>query len=129
SALVLVAEAGLPIPTGPRVLQKLTVRGVARALGGFDRVTVVRAGPLDVPAGIGARLVEGADEVIDEPARSRLDPEVTVLGPPEVSLWERPRWMAERLVRAVLARLPEGPRHRILVTVRRLRAATAHHPA
>jgi hypothetical protein len=128
STLVLVAEAGLPVSRGPRAVQELTVRGVARAFGGFDRVTVVRAGPLGIPAEIETRLVAGADDVIDEPVPPGLDPEVTVLGPPEVSLWERPRWMAERLARAGVARLPDGPRDRVLVTARRLRAATARRP-
>jgi hypothetical protein len=125
STLILVAEAGLPVPPGPRVVQELTVWGVARAFGGFDRVTVVRAGSLEIPAEVEARLVARADEVIDEPIPAGLDPEVTVLGPPEVSLWERPRWMAERLARAGVTRLPDGPRDRVLVTARRLRAATA----
>jgi hypothetical protein len=126
-AVVLVAEAGLPVPSGPKLVQEVTVRGVVRALGGFDRATVVRAGPLRIPSRLEARLLAGAAEVIDEPVRSGPDPGVTVLGPQEVSLRERPRWMAERLARAVLARLPDGPRDRVLVTVRRVRAATARH--
>jgi len=126
-ALVLVAEPGLPVAAGPRVVQEVTVRGVLRALGGFERVTVVRVGSLDIPDRLEARLLTAAADVIDEPVPPGRDPRVTVVGPPEVSLWERPRWVAERLARAILARLPDGPRDRVLLTARRFRAAAARH--
>jgi hypothetical protein len=124
--LVLVLERGVPVPaTGrwgltARLVQWQTVNGILRASAGFNRVTMIRVGPLDVPAWIEARLLQGADEVVAVAGDTALAATgVTPLGPLEVRLLERPRQIAERVARAALGRYARPIRARIRTVSRR----------
>jgi hypothetical protein len=115
---VLVAEPGLPVPSGygriARARQRETVRQLERAFAGFDHVTVVRTGALDIPGPIEARLLRAATEVVEhagEPPRPPLG--VTPLGPVEVPARERPRQITTAILRRVLGRYAGPLRARV----------------
>lgn len=122
--VVLVVEPGLPVPAttdggfSARVRQWETVRQLERAFRGFDHVTVVRVGALDIPGLIESRLLRAANEVIDHPADGPLPPlGVTALGPVEIPLRERPGRIATAVGRRLLGRYagPLGARVRAAV--------------
>jgi hypothetical protein len=104
--LVLVAEAGFPVPDGAsRAVQWVTVAGLFRAMSRFDQVTLVRAGPLHLPPAIEDQLCDAAMRVVDHQVEGEPPAAVTVLGPREVLPGERPRYLAGRVKRAVLSRV------------------------
>jgi hypothetical protein len=118
--VVLVMERGFPVPASGtagsvgRLIQWPTAISLVRAFAGFDRVTLVRVGRLDIPAGVEARLVRAADEVIDEVVpRVVGSAGVTPLGPVETPLRERPRQITEPIVRRVLGRYAGPVRARV----------------
>lgn len=99
--LVLVAEPGFPLPRAA-ALQVATAAVLARAMGSFEHVRLVRAGPLD---GVSRRawdlLAAAADEVVSTEAGPTA-PAVTPLGPPEVPLSLQPRRLAGVVARRTL---------------------------
>ena len=105
--LVMVVEAGAPVPAGARTWQRLCAHELARSLRRFDHVTLVAAGDpwMDPRAW---ELLEGsADEVAARPLVGSPPPGVTVAGPAEHSLGDRASSMAARAARKVLgARAP-----------------------
>jgi hypothetical protein len=96
------------------------VRQLERAFRGFDHVTVVRAGLLDIPGPIEARLVRAANEVIDHAADGPRPPlGVTPLGPLEIPVRERPRRFATAVGRRLLGRYAGPLRARVRAAVGR----------
>jgi hypothetical protein len=146
--LVVVMEPGVPVPTtGGRGLtaraeQWQTVRSLLRSFSGFDHVTLVRVGDLDVPGRIAAGLFAAADETIEFPADS--PPEgpsdatasgptlavtataahvtaahVTALGPTDVLPGERPRQLARLAFHRLLGPYAAPVRARLHTVLRR----------
>jgi hypothetical protein len=123
---VVVVEPGVPVPIMARftrvgtLVQWLTVRGILRAFGGFEQVTVVRVGPLGIPSRIETLLVGGATAVIDHPHPANSRPGgITPLGPVEVLPKERPRQLAGLVARRLLGRRAEVVRARLGAVLRR----------
>jgi hypothetical protein len=115
---VLVAEPGVPLPSGygpiARARQWETVRQLERAFAGFDHVTVVRTGTLDIAGPIEARLLRAATEVVDHAGDGPRPPlGVTPLGPVEVPPRERPRQITTAILRRVLGRYASPLRARV----------------
>ena len=117
--LVLVVEPGFPLPAGT-ALQVPSALAVARAMGSFEHVRLVRAGSLD---GVSRRawgiLAAAADEVATAEPGDRA-PGVTPLGPPEVPLGQQPRRVAKMVAGRVLGSRAPAVRARLGAVRRRV---------
>lgn len=109
--LVFVMEPGFPVPPGRGWKQWATIFALARSLRRFGEVRVIRAGSLGLPPRLERSLLGAADSVVDFAVGEPAVAGVTPLGPPEVLVRERPRYLAgkgRRLVRGLV----RGPRRR-----------------
>lgn len=127
SHAVVVMERGFPIPATAgrgvaiRVVQWQTVHGMLQAFAGFEHVTLVRVGSLDVGGRAQRRLTQAATEVIDQEVGFGTGAGgVTALGPVETLPRERPRQIAGMVGRRLLGR-HAGRFRTLLASARRAR--------
>jgi hypothetical protein len=123
--LVMVVEEGFPFPAGPVPLQMATAAVILRAWRKFRHVRLVRAGSPSLPDQVWGRLVDAADEVVEE-APGPVQAGVTPLGPPETTVSERAALIAERAARRALG--THGPTVRSWIEAFRRSVRRIHPP-
>jgi hypothetical protein len=125
---VVVLERGFPLPatSGRRLANRLeqweAVRSLSRAFACFERVTLVRVGPLDVPPRLEAMLAGAGCEVVDHPGGEPGPPGVTPLGHQQAGPAKRLTQVALSLARRVLGPLIAPVRTRLRALMRRHQA-------